>query len=147
MAISTILLGRYYRRRPRLLRRRRGRADLRKKIPERHKRAKIRHRIGGAPHRLAGHGVEHPRRKLQQAIARGLRHLASSHRAARFLDHLMYSNNPSSPRMPSIRNPALNPEIGAVGVLSSCSTTPSGPTRLSETRPRPRPTALGGLWI
>jgi len=119
MAISTILLGRYYRRRPRPLRRRRGRTDLRKKIPERHKRAKIRHRIGGARHRLAGHGVEHPRRKLQQAIAKSLRHAASSDRTARFLDHLMDSNNPPSPRMPSICDLALGADVGAVGVLSS----------------------------
>jgi hypothetical protein len=122
MAISTILLGRYYRRRPGPLRRGRGHADLRKKIPERHKRPKIRHRIGAVPHRLAGHGVEHPLRKLQQAITMNVCHLASSHRAASLLDHLMYSNNPSRPRMPSIHNHALNPEVGAVGVLSSCST-------------------------
>jgi len=65
-----------------------------------------------------------------------VRHAASSDRAARFLDHLMDSNNPPNPRMPSIRDLALGTDVGAVGVLSSCCTTPSGPIRRLVIRPR-----------
>ena len=67
-----------------------------------------------------------------------VRHAASSDRTARFLDHLMDSNNPPSPRMPSIRDLALGADVDTVGVLSSCSITPSDRTApLDGNRPPP----------
>ncbi len=65
-----------------------------------------------------------------------VRHAASSDRTARLLDHLMDSNNPPSPRMPSIRDLALGADVGAVGVLSSCSTIPADGTQPSTGKAR-----------
>ena len=80
------------------------------------------------------HRVEHPYRYLQRTHrSLAVHHRAPRYRARRPSNHVMDSDEPSSPRMPRVDNLSFLGETGTgtgtVGVVSLGCTTKSAPTR------------------
>jgi len=126
MAISTILVGRCYRRVPALRRRDQGRRRLREQRPQRRQRAQFGHRMRRTAHRRAECGVEHPNWDFLRASDAVVDKTAAHHPAGRPLDRLMDAHRLPSPRMPSVRHLAIVETRSTVGVLSLSCTIASG---------------------
>jgi hypothetical protein len=117
MALSTILIGRCYRRAPAFLGRDPGRHDLHEQGPQRRQGAQLGHRLRHAAHFSAGRTVEHPGRDLLRSGDALASQAAAQERSGRPGDHLMDAHRPPGPRMPGVHDFALIEGCGTVGVL------------------------------
>ena len=121
MAISTIRIGRCYRR---LLSCSsldcRG---IRKQRTQRDQRTEIGYRMRRAAHRPAERGIEHPGRDFLRASNAVIDETAPRRRTGRSLDELMDAHRLRNPRMPSVGNLSIAEHRSTVGVLSSSSIT------------------------
>jgi len=73
-------------------------------------------RIACDPHWQTPGPIKHPRRQFQPALPRSSLPRAVQNRAVQLLNRFMDNNHASSPGMPGIKNLALLPNFGTVGV-------------------------------
>src|SRR6516162_10571452 len=78
-------------------------------------------RIACDPHWQTPGPIKHPRRQFQPALPRSSLQRAAQNRAVYFLNRFMDTDDASGPGMPGIKNLALVPNLGTVGVTApSC---------------------------
>src|SRR5215831_2160836 len=74
-------------------------------------------RIACDPHWQTPGPIKHPRRHFQPALPRSSLQRAAQNRAVYFLNRFMDTDDASGPGMPGIKNLALVPNLGTVGVI------------------------------
>jgi hypothetical protein len=117
MALSTILIGRCYRRAPAFPCRDPGRHDLQEQGPQCRQGAQLGHRLRHAAHSSAGRTVEHPGRDLLRSDDAFAGQAAAQDRSGRPGDHLMDAYGPPGPWMPGVHDLTIVEDRGTVGVL------------------------------
>jgi hypothetical protein len=117
MALSTILIGRCYRRARAFLCRDPGRHDLQEQGPQRRQGAQLGNGMRHAAHFPANRLVEHPGRDLLGSHDPLAGQAAAQDHTGCPGDHLMEAHGPPGPRMPSVHNLTIIDDRGTVGVL------------------------------
>ena len=82
-------------------------------------------RIACDPHWQTPGPIKHPRRQFQPALPRSSLQRAAQNRAVYFLNRFMDTDDASGPGMPGIKNLALVPNLGTVGVTAPSCTMPA----------------------
>ena len=99
-------------------------------------------RIACDPHWQTPGPIKHPCRQFQPALPRSSLQRAAQNRAVYFLNRFMDTDDASGPGMPRIKNLALVPNLGTVGVTAPSCTIIGDRIKAAGAlaRPRCRPT-------